>query len=399
MKTLLIKTILIGILFSVTSFAQWTSAGLTGRWVHSFAAVDNYIFAGTDNQIFRSSNMGADWEQVTQPFPFYNEYYVAETNNVLIAFSYGRGTANSTDYGQTWTELSQVPSQFNAFKVIGETVYGGQFLGAFRSTANGANWEQMNFTVEFDARSFSLSGNDLFIGTWDNGIFKTTDNGQSWDHLTQGLSSQNVPEVFAKGNIIIAGSRDNHGIDRSTDYGQTWISDGTTQVISSIIEVEGNLFASSTIGQIIRSTDYGVSWTIENDGFGGLGSNLDIINGYLFAGSSFNGGAWKRSLSDFGITNIDESSNLKPDEFSLSQNYPNPFNPSTTIIYNIMEDGFISLKVYDILGREVVTLENGFKNRGNYKVNFNALNLTSGTYIYELKSKNIRIAKTMILLK
>ncbi|MCB9250036.1 MAG: T9SS type A sorting domain-containing protein [Ignavibacteriales bacterium] len=76
-------------------------------------------------------------------------------------------------------------------------------------------------------------------------------------------------------------------------------------------------------------------------------------------------------------------------EFALGQNYPNPFNPSTTIEFSIPKTSFVSLKVYDILGREVSNLISELKNAGNYNINFNADNfLSSGLYFYQLKVDN-----------
>ena len=96
-------------------------------------------------------------------------------------------------------------------------------------------------------------------------------------------------------------------------------------------------------------------------------------------------------------------------EFKLEQNYPNPFNPSTTINYQLPKSGFVTLKVFDILGREVATLVNEQKSQGRYSVNFStkggsasggdALNLASGVYIYQIRANDFVSSKKMILLK
>ncbi|MGE5795924.1 MAG: T9SS type A sorting domain-containing protein, partial [Ignavibacteria bacterium] len=87
------------------------------------------------------------------------------------------------------------------------------------------------------------------------------------------------------------------------------------------------------------------------------------------------------------------------EDFELLSNYPNPFNPSTTIKYSIPTSEFVSLKVYDVLGSEVATLVNDEKPTGNYKVNFNATNLSSGIYFYTLKVGNFTQTKKLILMK
>jgi len=85
--------------------------------------------------------------------------------------------------------------------------------------------------------------------------------------------------------------------------------------------------------------------------------------------------------------------------YSLNQNYPNPFNPSTNISYSIPEKGLVTLKVYDMLGNEIVELVNEEKEKGNYSIDFVANNLASGVYIYTIRSKNFVESKRMILLK
>ena len=88
-----------------------------------------------------------------------------------------------------------------------------------------------------------------------------------------------------------------------------------------------------------------------------------------------------------------------PLEHSLSQNYPNPFNPITRIDFDISKKGFVSLKVYDILGREVQTLVNEEKVAGSYSVDFNGSDLTSGVYFYKLTSGEFSETKRMVLIK
>ncbi|MEJ2105082.1 MAG: T9SS type A sorting domain-containing protein [Ignavibacteriaceae bacterium] len=90
---------------------------------------------------------------------------------------------------------------------------------------------------------------------------------------------------------------------------------------------------------------------------------------------------------------------VPPSEFVLSQNYPNPFNPSTTINYQLPENSFVSLKVYNVLGNEVASLVNEQKQAGKYEVEFNASELGSGVYFYTLKVGEFVQSKKMLLLK
>jgi len=90
---------------------------------------------------------------------------------------------------------------------------------------------------------------------------------------------------------------------------------------------------------------------------------------------------------------------VQPFNYSLQQNYPNPFNPSTTIEYSIPQSGLVTLKVFNVLGKEVATLVNGQNDAGNHKVEFNASALNSGVYFYKIESGNFVDTKKMILLK
>jgi hypothetical protein len=89
----------------------------------------------------------------------------------------------------------------------------------------------------------------------------------------------------------------------------------------------------------------------------------------------------------------------EPVEYSLAQNYPNPFNPTTTIYYSIKSIGLVTLKVFDMLGKEVASLVDSRKEPGNYSVEFNAANLPSGIYFYTLTSGKFMDTKKLILLK
>lgn len=98
-----------------------------------------------------------------------------------------------------------------------------------------------------------------------------------------------------------------------------------------------------------------------------------------------------------GIEN--EITNITPEDFKLEQNYPNPFNPATTISYALPQAGFVTIKIYDMLGNEVQTLVNENKNSGSHSVTFDAGELTSGIYMYKLQAGNFVDTKKMLLIK
>ena len=138
--------------------------------------------------------------------------------------------------------------------------------------------------------------------------------------------------------------------------------------------------------------------------------NSTTTNTYQFTDTNLKDGKYNYRLKQidldgsFTYSNTVEVNLNAPIKFSLSQNYPNPFNPSTTIKYSIPNVGtslmkFVQLKIFDILGREVAALVNENQQPGNYEVEFNASNLSSGVYLYKLTAGSFTETKEMILLR
>jgi len=100
-----------------------------------------------------------------------------------------------------------------------------------------------------------------------------------------------------------------------------------------------------------------------------------------------------------GVVSADEPNNEIPRDYSIEQNYPNPFNPATTIRYSIPENGFVILKIYNAIGKEMDVLQNEIKQAGNYEIKYDGSKLPSGVYFYQLKARNFISTKKMILLK
>ena len=241
---------------------------------------------------------------------------------------------------------------------------------------NGANW---NLTgVGVDGNSFAVSDNNIYTGDWY--FYHSSDYGLSWSQINNPFLTRRILSVALSGS---------------------------------------NLFSGIEDSSVFLSTDNGISWTAVNEGlpdtlgiFWSSASPLVTNNSYIFTGIlesgdwsetnniSYNGGegVWRRPLSEM-ITSVSDQKSTLPQNFSLQQNYPNPFNPSTTIRYEIPERSFVTIKVYDILGKEIDTFVNEEKPSGTYEVEFDARNLPSGIYFYQLKAGSFVETKKMILLK
>jgi hypothetical protein len=178
-----------------------------------------------------------------------------------------------------------------------------------------------------------------------------------------------------------------------------------------VTEVPSNLFIS--LSDRVRSFTYGDNtlWIgIDrinkfNPVTGEYLGNLEIPG--FATDIFFNNKFWSYNESDNSISiynpttvGVEENNNLSiPEDFSLAQNYPNPFNPNTTIVYNLPVSSDVMLKVYDVLGREVATLVNEEKAAGNYQVEFDASNLSSGIYYYTITAGDFHQTKKLVLLK
>jgi hypothetical protein len=126
-------------------------------------------------------------------------------------------------------------------------------------------------------------------------------------------------------------------------------------------------------------------------------TNIDLAYLVYFAGGGTADGVI--NLLKDPTSGVERESDLIPDVFSLEQNYPNPFNPSTTIQFSLPEQSFVRLEIFNSLGEKVDVLIAEELNAGKYKLNWNAENLTSGTYFYSLTADNFRQTKKLILLK
>ncbi len=137
---------------------------------------------------------------------------------------------------------------------------------------------------------------------------------------------------------------------------------------------------------------------LTNDGWIYVGGTVNTIDNYVEANGIQQVGLFAFSDPD-SITNVNSNENGLVTDFKLEQNYPNPFNPSTKIKYSIPQAEFVALKIFDVLGNEITTLVNEEKSAGNYEVNLNAANLSSGIYFYKLQAGSFVETKKMILMK
>ncbi|MBI5473372.1 MAG: T9SS type A sorting domain-containing protein [Ignavibacteriae bacterium] len=282
----------------------------------------------------------------------------------------------------------------------------GEAGGMFKSTDDGNLWSSAGLA---DTAILSLSSveNNIFAGTLRR-IYKTTNGGVTWTAASNGLPPRTAVSCFATAaSSIFAGTDD--GIFRSMDLGATWLAMNTGLPrdtlqrirLLSLVSIGSNIFAGTRQG-IYISSDLGDSWQSITSGLSGDALIVYAITTHaadLVLGTR--DGVWRRPLSE--ITRAGWGHDVVT--FHLYQNYPNPFNPSTTIKYQIpevggqrSEVGLVTLKVFDLLGREVATLVDGIQDSGFKSVAFDASGLASGVYLYQLKSGGfVQTRKLMIV--
>ena len=281
-------------------------------------------------------------------------------------------------------------------------IFAGTYLGGvFRSTDNGDSWTEINngLTSAY-VFSFAINSSDhIFAGTSGDGVFRSTDNGDTWTEINNGLTNLVVNSLaINSSDHILAGTYG--GAFRSTDNGDNWMqinNDLTNPLVYSLaINSTGHIFAG-TNGGAFRSTDNGDNWTEVNTGLTNLVVYSLAINstGHIFAGTL--GSGVFRSLQS--TTSVREVTSELPSSFSLAQNYPNPFNPMTVIEYTLPVRSEVNLIIYSILGEKVTRLADEVQPAGYHKVTWNAVNMASGIYFYRLQAGDFVQTRKMVLLK
>lgn len=374
-----------GILKSTDLGETWSESGLTNQWIISFAKDnDGNIYAASvgsqfGSGVYKSTDDGSTWNKMWDSETGMNCVYVDRNNNVYVGLNYSPGQS-----------------------------------GIFRSSDGGNNWQKIFNETENVYAITRLSNGRILAASYGQ-VFYSDDEGSSWTGTTEGLVSFTPSALVIRNQNEVFMSTLGYGIYKSTDNGATWNNKtgAGPEYSCLIVNPDGSMYAG-TKGYWVYKSDNGDNWSLINSGMGDEKYVLSLLttgSGYLFAGMDYYG--MYKSV-DKVITDV-EKENKNPTEFVLQQNYPNPFNPSTIIKYSIPDYGgqvgfssslIVTLKVYDILGREVATLVNKEQEPGNYEVTFNTSSpavdgqrISSGIYLYKLKAGDFIKTKKMLLLR
>jgi photosystem II stability/assembly factor-like uncharacterized protein len=356
-----------------------------------FAVNDSTVFAAARHDtLLKTTNYGADWEvsfihdMRINSIQFINDSigYVAG-NKTFFNESSIPWIFKTNDRGATWDTLYSgdlfYPEDLYFINedtgwVVGEKVGGSYVRGViFHTTDGGLSWhEQMNvlFSPLLDIK-FLPNGVGYVVG-WHEKIIKTTDGGNSWTLLTPDFpfhDDWNSIAVINDSTFFVGSDQGNLKLttNSSSSY-KTLLSDDSIRSIGRVARLNED---TVIVAASDETTDY-----------------LKPI--YYF------------NIQEV-ITFIKDNKNIKtPDHFNLSQNFPNPFNPSTKIRFSLAEKSFATLKVFNILGKEIAVLINEELPAGIHEVEWNASalwGLSSGVYFYNLTSGNFSKTKKLLLLR
>ena len=276
--------------------------------------------------------------------------------------------------------------------------------------------------------SVSISGDRAIVGALfeDTGginagaayIFERDGSG-NWNEVAKVQASDKEAGDFFGISVSISGDRAIVGADREDTggffAGAAYVVDLRFALIAGKIK---NFVASGTLNQgqgnsliaILEAASQQLSLGHTTQSIRQLGAFINLVNQYINAGIlSLAEGQPLIDLAQAIIDDIQsglgkqagETVSLEqvPYEYKVFQNYPNPFNPTTTIHYELPLESFVTLKVFDVLGKEVKTLIEGYRTEGRYEVEFDATNLPSGIYFYRLRAGEYINTKKMILMK
>lgn len=352
-------------------------------------------------RMFLTSNKGFNWTQISSADTNNDILSIVMLNSKILAGTWN-GFYLSTDGGTTWNvaALTGIPTDIAIWSVvmIDTTLFAGTTGNIYKSLDYGNTWTEVNSGIQAEARITSIvsNRNAIFAGSASNGIFKTTNGGANWTEINSGLINTQICQLTVMDTKLLAVTID--GVFKSDNDGKNWAADTSSlENVNCFVVVNNQLLAGTDDNGIYLSSDYGISWTSLSSGIPANTRvwSLSVSSNGIFAGTDK--GVWMLPLSEI-ITKVKNITKL-PKNFTLEQNYPNPFNPTTVIRYQLPENGRVTLKIYDVLGREINTLVNEVKIPGNYTVQFDGSKLSSGVYFYQIQTENFRSVKKMLLIK
>ena len=415
-----------GMIYRTTNEGDtWIPQREKNYYLNSIYFIDeNYGWAvGDSGIILHTTNGGYDWErQILADSTLLSSVYAIDEQNVIAVGSIIKGLSiynrtallvRTTDGGLTWkkqvfdslyglssiTFVNDSVGWISGREVILKSIDRGNTWQSIRSNTGGT-YNRIQFIDDTTGWVSSYLGNSLL---------KTVDGGVSWNTqlVDSGLSLYAFQFTNADYGWAVGDYNYGKNIFRTADGGIHWNPCSNTPIADftavSFVDGEigwvGGYDYLDRISSLAKTTDGGTSWHIQNapntEGF----SYIKFLN--QTTGWAVGNGIFK-TVDGGGIVYIkhDEiSGKIFPRGICLYQNYPNPFNPSTTFKYYLSSSGHVTLRIYDVLGRVIETLIDKHQEQGEHQAKWEAINLPSGIYFFQLKAGKYSETKKMILLR
>jgi photosystem II stability/assembly factor-like uncharacterized protein len=329
--------------------------------VECIATADSFLFIGTvSNGMWRSSNDGNQWTQMNATGVIGTMYSMLRHGAFLFAGG-NLGIARSSDSGVSWTSIGNGMPRSEAYSMTQHGMFiffGNDFGEIYRSSDDGNSWtrvDSLGYDGSATVGSMAVIGNNVLAATSHRGIFRSTDDGITWDSSDVGLSQRSVPALLVQGGLVFAGV--NAGLFMSIDSGRSWLL-----------------------------ANPGLTWDV---------ISLAVLDSTLFAGVSQQG-IWRCPLSELAVLSVPNGNSANTND--LEPNYPNPFSKSTNIAFHIKNTSPVTIQIIDAAGRVTTVFESNTMGSGRHEFTWDASNFQSGVYLCVLNvSGEIRTSKILLL--
>jgi photosystem II stability/assembly factor-like uncharacterized protein len=404
LKTVLFFVILI-IISCSSIYSQWLALNSgTVQNLNSiqFINAQTGYAAGSAGTVIQTTNGGLNWITLNtgSSVELRSIYFINST--VGLVCGYNGNILRTTNSGVNWYAVnSGTTNHLMGLSFCNDSsgICSGNSGSMLYTTNAGVNWfigSPQGYLVTF--YSAFMVNSSIGYGAGVNTIFsplvaKTTNGGANWTYYSFMVNNNeaNLMDIYffdVLNGIAVSNLWNSQGgISRTTNGGLNWTSQIFTYGLFGIdFPSSATGYCVGINGYILKSTDGGYNWSQQVSGTNVFLSSVDFVDS-LVGYTAGNAGTILKTTNG-GITGISKNPNNIPESFSLSQNYPNPFNPATKIEFSIplsrgVPEGqgvSVTLKIYDILGREIATLVNERLKPGTYKVEFDGMNFSSGVY-------------------
>lgn len=417
------KTIIICFMFILTSgfvsvYSQWTeqTSGVTTGLNSVSGVTDNIAWVcGDGGRVLRTNTGGANWINATGTgipgtLDLYNIFALDSTFALVTGSSTSAFVYRTSNGGLTWVQVfTQSGGFMDAIWMISPAngiMYGDPVGGRWsiwRTTNGGVNWDSTGMYLPQAGseagwnNAMYVSGTSVWFGTNNSRVYYSALGGLTGTWTVQSTAQANSYSIWF--NTLTNGMLGGAQLMATSNSGVNWtnVTSPGTGNVNGITGAGGNWWFTRQSSSIYISTNGGANFTSEYTAPSGTYLHLQrAMTGTRMWAVRNNGGI---SKSD-GVLGITPISGEIPMQFNLTQNYPNPFNPVTNFNFSLPKSSAVTIKIFDITGREVdVIINNEVKSPGVYKVDYNAANLSSGVYFYTIIAGEYKATNKMVLTK